>query len=103
MWPTSENYVFFKYVGNSCFNAVHSFALLYVKCSLCCPVSVNETTLEDAVTNRRCPDFEELKKKCSSLNLEQKCNVQGQNVLMSATPAGTWEPAGAGGKHGGKE
>lgn len=73
---------------------------------MCCqflPVSVNETTLEGAVTNRHCPDFEELKKKCSFLNSEQKRDIQGQNVQMSATPAGTWEPAGPGGKHGGKE
>lgn len=73
---------------------------------MCCqllPISVNETTLEDAVTNRHCPDFKDLKKKCSFLNSERKCNIQGQNVLMSSTPAGTWELAGAGGKHGGKE
>lgn len=96
-----------KSVEISCFNAVCSFVLSYVNCSLCVvqlsPVNVSETTLEDAMTNRHCPDFEELKKKSPFLNSEQKCNIQGQNVPMSATPAGTWEPAGAGGKHAGKE
>lgn len=77
MGPTSEHYFFSKSVENSCFNAAYSFIYVYVytfickvQCMYCqlLPVSVNETTLEDAVTNKHCPDFEELRKECSFLN-----------------------------------
>lgn len=71
MWQTSEIYFFGKSVENSCFNAVCSFAFLYVKCSLCVVSHYQLVSIKQLwrVTNRHCPDFEELKKEVLILEL----------------------------------
>lgn len=60
----------------------------YIQYCQLLPVSVNETTLEDAVTNRHCPDFEELKKEWTGAKVSHT-RAKCPNVCHSCRDLGT--------------